>query len=102
MRWYLVFAGAAISVAVIMYLRDNDLTSLKIIEFHYWEKQGEIQQQIVKALFGFHQRLPPPPLKLDFVWGLKGIDNSEVNDFDVTDLGQPLWDSDFDISSPES
>jgi protein dispatched 1 len=39
-------------------------------------------------------------VKVHVVWGVAGIDDSNVDRFDPDDIGTVVWDSNFDVSSP--
>lgn len=37
-----------------------------------------------------------------FFWGVKDLDNDDVDMWDPTELGKLKWDESFDISEPKS
>mmetsp|Transcript_20255 Transcript_20255/g.17938 ORF Transcript_20255/g.17938 Transcript_20255/m.17938 type:complete len:92 (-) Transcript_20255:405-680(-) len=39
---------------------------------------------------------------MSFFWGVKKLDNSDIDIWDPTDLGKLTFDSEFDISEPKS
>jgi hypothetical protein len=38
---------------------------------------------------------------VDIIWGTKGIDKSKVDKFNASDIGQVVWDPEFEFYSPE-
>jgi len=48
----------------------------------------------------FNQGSQDFAIKVDFVWGISGIDRSGNSMWDPEDMGSVIWDEEMDVSPP--
>lgn len=51
---------------------------------------------------GFNDGKVGQSIVVDLMWGLKGIDKSDVYYYNASDIGEPLWDEEFDMTPSEN
>ena len=51
---------------------------------------------------GFNEGKQGQSIVIDLMWGLTGIDKSNVVYYNASDLGEPIWDDEFDMTPSEN
>ena len=51
---------------------------------------------------GFNEGKQGQSIVIDLMWGLTGVDKSVVTYYNASDLGEPIWDNEFDMTPTEN
>lgn len=68
----------------------------------YFEEDYYITQAFAKTVSGFNDGDYAQTIVVDIMWGVDTINKTKVDFFNASDIGEPIWDHDFDMSSVEN
>jgi len=68
-------------------------------EIELWvPKDSNVGIAFHKVLYDYHRSEEDGFIKIDIVYGIKGLDRDDTRAFDVNDRGDVEWDDDFDLT----
>ena len=94
-RWPIVIVG--LLAATYAGIRSTEIRGLSKME-EYTPKDHYVMVGFEKILFGFNEGEQAQTIVVDIMWGLKGINKTKVDYYNASDIGEPIWDKDFDLS----
>jgi len=66
----------------------------------YFPSDHYITEAFAKLLLGFNEGNAAQTILVDIMWGAKDINKENVEFYNATDIGEPVYDENFDLSPP--
>ena len=68
----------------------------------YFAKDYYITQALDKVMTNFNEGQYAQTIVVDIMWGVDNINKTKVDFFNASDIGEPIWDGGFDMSSEDN
>lgn len=94
-RWPIVIIG--LLMGVYAGHRSSEIRGLTSME-QYTPYDHYVMVAFRKILFGFNEGDQAQTIVVDIMWGVEGINKTNVDYFNASDIGRATWDKEFDLS----
>tara|TARA_B110000285_G_C15003175_1_gene552469 strand:+ start:288 stop:695 length:408 start_codon:yes stop_codon:yes gene_type:complete len=94
-RWPIVIMG--LLMGVYAGHRSSEIRGLTSME-QYTPYDHYVMVAFRKILFGFNEGDQAQTIVVDVMWGVEGINKTNVDYFNASDIGRAIWDKEFDLS----
>ena len=98
-RFLIILAGLALS-AYSTY-RCTEIQGLTKME-QYFKYEHQVWQAFETIAFDYNDGDYSQTIDVDLMWGIEGINKTQVDFFNASDIGSTIWDKDFDMSHPQA